>query len=105
MTEQTPSIGNVHLIVELTAQDGKQAELGERIATLAHATRRDDGAIRFDVVQDATDKNVFRLIAYWRDSAALTAHQATAHLAAFSEAAPALLAKPYTMVTGTLLAE
>jgi quinol monooxygenase YgiN len=105
MNDQAPSAGNVHLIVELTATEGKHVELGERIAVLARASRVEDGVLRYDVVQDATDKNTFRFIECWHDSAALAAHHATKHVASFSKDAPPLLAKPYTIATGSLLNE
>jgi len=105
MNEQELSAGNVHLIVELTATEDKHIELGRRIASLAQASRREDGVLRYDVVQDATDKNIFRFIECWVDNAALVSHQATEHVASFSQDASSLLAKPYTMLTGTLLQE
>jgi quinol monooxygenase YgiN len=105
MNEQAHPAGNVHLIVEVTASEGKHVELGRRIASLARASRSDDGVVRYDVVQDATDKNVFRFIECWRDNAALAAHHRTEHVASFSQDAPSLLAKPYTMLMGNLLEE
>nr|WP_245198029.1 putative quinol monooxygenase [Jiella mangrovi] len=96
---------NVHLIVELTALEGKAAELGQHIAALARASRGEDGVIRYDVVQSAADENVFRFIECWRDEAALTAHQATAHVVTFGQNALPLLARPYTIMAGKLLDE
>jgi quinol monooxygenase YgiN len=88
MSNETLSARNVHLIVEVTALEGKHLELGDQLKSLARASRSDDGVLGYDVVQDATDEKTFRFIECWRDSTALAAHHATQHVASFVESAP-----------------
>jgi quinol monooxygenase YgiN len=46
---------------------------------LAEASRREDGNLRFDVVQHTMRANHFTVIETWRDQKALDAHTAAAH--------------------------
>jgi autoinducer 2-degrading protein len=51
------------------------------------ASERDEpGCVRFNVLQDAEDPDIYYLLEIFRDEAALEAHRATPHLAAFQAA-------------------
>ena len=52
--------------------------------------RDEPGCMRFNVLQDAQDQNVYYFYEVYRDEAALEAHQATPHYAIWRAAADSL---------------
>jgi autoinducer 2-degrading protein len=57
----------------------------------ARGSERDEpGCLRFNVLQDAEDENVYYFYEVYKDQAALTAHRTTPHFAAWREAGDTL---------------
>ena len=54
--------------------------------TMIEATRKEDGCFEYAFSQDLADPELFRIVERWRDEAALGAHFATPHMAAFQQA-------------------
>jgi len=60
---------------------------------LAEASRKDPGAMRFEVLQRTAPTNQFMILEIWKDQQALDAHGATAHAKQFRDKiAPMLIA-------------
>lgn len=64
--------------------DGLEAALSA-MATMVAASRAEDGCIRYAYARDVLDPTVIHVSEAWRDRAALAAHFATPHLAAWRE--------------------
>jgi quinol monooxygenase YgiN len=58
------------------------------------ASRQDPGCIAYALSEDTADRNHFVFVEQWEDQAALDAHFATDHIAAFMGTLPATLAAP-----------
>ena len=81
---------HVHIHVKPEAIEAFKA------ASLANARQSvmEPGVARFDVVQQADDPTRFVLVEVYRTPEAPAAHKATAHYAAWREAAEPLMAEP-----------
>lgn len=60
--------------------------LRDGAVAMARASRAEDGCEEFAFAQDLADPGLFRIVERWRDEAALGAHLATPHMAAFQQA-------------------
>jgi len=58
---------------------GPQASAPDLLKKLAEASRKDEGNLRFDVLQHAMRANHFTVIESWQSQKALDAHAAAAH--------------------------
>ncbi len=86
----TPTVRVVARIVALPDQvDALKAVLLGLVAP----TRREVGAIKYDLLQNRVDPTDFTFIEEWESEDALNAHLASAHLAAAIAKIPALVAK------------
>src|SRR5204863_7684909 len=52
---------------------------------LANASRKDEGNMRFDILQRTAPSNQFAIVAVWKDQKAYDAHLAAAHTKEFRE--------------------
>ncbi len=59
------------------------------------ASRKDEGNLRFDVLQRTGPTNHFAIVEVWQDAKAQAAHAATAHTKQFREKLQPLLRSPY----------
>jgi len=64
---------------------GGMADAPGMLRRLADASRQEQGAIRFDVLQHAMRANHFTIVEVWRDQGALDAHIAAAHTRAYRD--------------------
>ena len=64
------------------------------LKALADPTRKDNGNLRFDVVQYSVRPNHFTVIEQWRDQAALDAHVAAAHTLQYRDEIQPLTGSP-----------
>jgi quinol monooxygenase YgiN len=64
---------------------GGQADAPGMLRRLAEASRQEQGALRFDVVQHAMRANHFTVIEVWRDQSALDTHVAAPHTRAYRD--------------------
>lgn len=82
----------LYVVSYVEAAPASQGQVATLLKQLADATRR-EGAVRFDVLQRATDPNQFMILETWKDQQALDAHAGAPHARQFREqVAPLLLA-------------
>lgn len=72
-----PGRGTLFVITHVDVVPNPQAP--GILKRLADASRKDDGNLRFDVVQYSVRPNHFTVVEQWRDQRALDAHAAAAH--------------------------
>jgi quinol monooxygenase YgiN len=65
------------------------------LRTLAKASRKDEGNLRFEVMQRRGQRNHFAVLEAWKDKDAQAAHAAAAHTQQFREKLQPLLRSPY----------
>ena len=70
--------GTIYVLTHVDVPPPKLAELEPLLKALAEASRKDSGAVRFDVLQQSSRKNHFTVVEAWRDMKAFEAHQASA---------------------------
>jgi quinol monooxygenase YgiN len=68
------------VVVKVTARPDKGAEMRGVVLKLAQESRKEDGCIRYDVLQNTADPHVFVLFEEWASSAHLEAHNLTPHV-------------------------
>ncbi|MEQ8410881.1 MAG: putative quinol monooxygenase [Erythrobacter sp.] len=66
--------------------DGALEAAREAIAAMVEASNAEEGCIEYSFTVDVLDPGVLRIVEKWRDEAALAAHFATPHMAAFGKA-------------------
>ena len=77
--------------VKVRVKPGLRARFLEAIEVDALASERDErGCLRFNVLQDAVDENVYYFYEAYTDEAALEAHRATPHYAVWKAVADTL---------------
>ena len=64
---------------------GGQADAPGMLRRLAEASRQEQGALRFDVLQHAMRANHFTVVEVWRDQSALDTHVAAPHTRAYRD--------------------
>ncbi|MBI1403681.1 MAG: antibiotic biosynthesis monooxygenase [Porphyrobacter sp.] len=76
------------LIVLAKAEVGEGAMEAAKaaIADMVAASNAEEGCIAYAFTQDVLQPNVLHIVEKWRDDAALAAHFATPHMAAFGAA-------------------
>ncbi len=85
--------GSIHVVAKLVAAAGKREELEVVLLGMLAPTRAEDGCIRYDLLSDTKDEDVFLFVEEWRDGEALRAHGQSAHLAAAGAQMKGLLAE------------
>jgi quinol monooxygenase YgiN len=76
------------------AGPGALAEAPGLLRRQAEDSRREAGALRFDVLQHTMRANHFTVVEGWRDQAALDAHAAAAHSRAYRDAVQPISGSP-----------
>jgi quinol monooxygenase YgiN len=76
----------VHVHVYVEAAPSAINQVAGALKTLADASRKEAGVLRFDVLQRTAPASQFAIVATWKDQAALDAHMAAAHAKQFHEA-------------------
>ena len=64
----------VRLVVTITAQPGKGAELAQAYQARCRAVMEEPGCEQFEVFQSVLDPDRLALLEHWTDQAALDAH-------------------------------
>ena len=83
------------LLVSMHAKPEQREAFIAAITEDATASVRDEpGCLRFDVMQDNDDPNLFHLTEVYRDEAVFEAHTRTPHLLRWREASEVVLDKP-----------
>lgn len=71
--------GAVHVVAHVDIGGGAQADAPGLLKRLADASRKEQGCLRFDVLQHAMRGNHFTVVEIWRNQQALDAHAAAPH--------------------------
>ncbi|GAA1010186.1 putative quinol monooxygenase [Nocardiopsis tropica] len=84
MPASVPGPAPVALVISLRVLPGRREDFLAGISRNASAAVREEpGCLRFDVVQDGADPDVFRVYEVFADREALLAHRGTAHFLAW----------------------
>ena len=67
------------VVAHVDTVGGPQADAPGLLTRLAEASRKEQGCLRFDVLQGATRANHFTVFAIWQNQKALDAHDAALH--------------------------
>ena len=71
---------HVSVVVKITARPDAATPMRAAVLALAAASRKEDGCIRYDVLQNSTEPHVFVLVEEWLSAAHLQAHNLTPHV-------------------------
>ncbi|MEM0939935.1 MAG: putative quinol monooxygenase [Bacteroidota bacterium] len=86
---------SIHIIVELSAKEGKLEEMKQIFEELARETRNEDGAIDYIFIEDQNKPNTLLSIEKWESEDAEAKHWETPHLKeALKKAEEVLAGKP-----------
>ncbi len=66
----------VHVVAHVDTVGGPQVDAPGLLNRLAEASRKEQGCLRFDVLQNTTRLNHFTVVAIWQNQKALDAHDA-----------------------------
>lgn len=92
------------VVAEMTAKPGQEEALKQQLIALVEPTRKEEGCVQYDL-HIATDRpGSFVFYENWTSAEALERHSKSAHLTAFGNSAPALLAEPARILTYTRIA-
>lgn len=92
------------VVAEMTAKPGKEDELRQALVALVAPTRNEQGCVQYDLHAATDDPGRFVFYENWTSREMLDLHLASAHLKAFGELAPGLLAEPARILTYTRIA-
>jgi quinol monooxygenase YgiN len=82
LTVAASAAGNdqaIHVVAHVDTVGGPQADAPGLLNRLAEASRKEQGCLRFDVLQNTTRTNHFTVFAIWQNQQALDAHDAAPH--------------------------
>jgi quinol monooxygenase YgiN len=83
----------IYVLATMTAVPGKAAELIKGARAAIDATRKEDGCISYDYVQDTENPDILTVVERWTSRAALEAHLQMPHLATWRAARKGLVAQ------------
>jgi len=69
----------IHVVAHVDTVGGPQVDAPGLLNRLAEASRKEQGCLRFDILQNATRLNHFTVVATWQNQKALDAHEAASH--------------------------
>ena len=84
----------IHVVAHVDTVGGGQADAPGLLKRLAEASRREQGCLRFDVLQHTMRANHFTVIETWQDEKALDAHIAAAHTRQYRDELGPFLGSP-----------
>jgi quinol monooxygenase YgiN len=97
------STGTVRVVLRLTAQVDKIAQLKAVLLELAAQSHKENGCTGYEVLQNPSDAVDFVVFEAWAAESALEAHMTTPHVGkAFSEGVPLLASPPDRRIYTTI---
>ena len=81
----------VYVVSYIDVAPSARATATTLLQQLANATRKDEGNMRFDILQRMAPSNQFAIVSVWKDQSAYDAHLAAAHSKEFREKIKPLL--------------
>ncbi len=91
------TVGNdnaIHVVAHVDTVGGGQADAPGLLTRLAEASRKEQGCLRFDVLQHTMRANHFTVIEIWENQKALDAHVAAPHTKQYREALQPMSGSP-----------
>ncbi len=85
--------GNLRVIARLKAQPGQVDELSSVLIGLIEPTRKEQGCITYEMLQNNEDPTDFTFVEEWTEEAALVKHFETDHIQNALSKFPDLLAE------------
>src|SRR5262249_49513643 len=86
--------GPIYVLRFMEVAPGAQKQGADLLKPLQDASRKEAGAMRFDLLQRTSPVNQFVIYEAWKDQQALDAHMAAEHTKHFNEAVAPLLLAP-----------
>ena len=93
----------ISVVVKVTARPDKAAEMRAVVLKLAADSRGEGGCIRYDVLQNTAEPQMFVQVEEWASNADLDAHNLTSHVHEAIMKATPLAAAPLDVGRYTLL--
>ncbi|HXD95540.1 MAG TPA: antibiotic biosynthesis monooxygenase [Candidatus Acidoferrum sp.] len=78
--------GAIYVVTHVDVIPPRKDDGAVALERLAEASRKEEGNLRFDVVQQASRPNHFTVVEIWKDATAVEAHSMTAATRAFRDA-------------------
>jgi quinol monooxygenase YgiN len=85
--------GQIHIVARIVAQEDKVVEVKELLLSLIEPTRKEEGCISYQLLENKKDPTDFTFVEAWASQDAINEHFATSHVQAVLSKAPALLSK------------
>jgi quinol monooxygenase YgiN len=85
--KQESDMSEVVVVALVVAKPGAEARLQAQLEGIVGPTRQEPGALQYDLHRDLGDPRRFVFVERWESEAALTAHQTSAHIQAYKQAA------------------
>lgn len=73
----------VYVVTHVDVNNAKKDDGAAMLKTLAEASRREDGNLRYEAVTQANRPNHFTLVEIWKDQSALEMHESAKHTVKF----------------------
>ncbi|PYE87548.1 putative quinol monooxygenase [Phyllobacterium leguminum] len=87
----------VTVIAQLTAQPGREAELGKRLRGMIEPTLKEKGCINYDLHRSAANPATWMFYENWQSQDDLDAHTASKHFEEFQKTKHEVLAQEMTV--------
>ncbi len=93
----------LYIVALFHFKENHLAEALQLLEKLAITTRKEDGCLQYDLVEDSENKGVFFLMELWESEAHHREHNASEHLAEFRKAAAPLFESSAEVYRGAKL--
>ena len=93
----------IHIVAKMTALPEKVEEVKELLLSLVEQTRKEEGCISYQLLQNQADPTLFTFLEVWTNQQAIDAHFATPYIQGALAKMPALAAGPPDIRKYTLL--
>jgi quinol monooxygenase YgiN len=82
------------IVAEMTAQNGKENELRQKLTGFVAPTRTENGCVQYDLHEAEDCPGQFLFFEKWTSAQALEAHLSSPHIASVLPGLGSILAKP-----------
>src|SRR5262249_29358265 len=87
VTPAKAQTGTVYVVSYIEAAPANRATVAGMLRQLAIASSKDDGNVRYEVLQRIAPTNQFAIVSVWKDQKTYEAHLASAHYKEFRDKA------------------
>ena len=85
----------VYVVTHVDVTPNYTADSTQLLQNFALDSRKDKGAVRFELLQDLSRKNHYTIVGVWENQAAFDSHLAAAHTKQFREKLQPMLGSPF----------